>query len=292
MELAGAIIRDIVRRTLEEDLGDQGDVTAQLCVPGEKAATARIVAKQSGIIAGLAVAELCFKTVDDAVEVRAEREDGEEVSPGDVVMAIAGRASSLSAAERSALNLLQRLSGIATNTRAFADAVRGTGTRVFDTRKTTPGLRALEKYAVRVGGGHNHRFGLFDQVLIKENHLAMAAPTPPEEVVRRAVTESSRPVVAEAQNLAEALAVVRGGASVVLLDNFAPGAELRELVTALRAEIAEIRANVEIEASGGITIDNVRAIAECGVDRVSVGALTHSVRAFDFSMLVDVEVGS
>ena len=287
MELAGTLIADIVRRTLDEDLGEGGDVTARLCVPQDKLARARITAKERGVVAGLALARQCFLTLDDGAQVDLLAEDGAVVDPGDVVLSAHCRAAVISAAERSALNLMQRLSGIATQTRAFVDAVAGTGARVFDTRKTTPGLRALEKYAVRLGGGTNHRFGLFDQVMIKENHLDMAAPTPVEQVVRRVVEATDLPVVVEARDLDEALAAVRGRANVVLLDNFAPGPVLRDAVAAVRREAADRGVDIEIEASGGIRLDNVRDFAECGVDRVSVGALTHSVKAMDFSMLVE-----
>jgi nicotinate-nucleotide pyrophosphorylase (carboxylating) len=250
MEPPADALHDCVRRALAEDLGTEtlavdADVTCHLAVP---------------------------------------RRDGDLVTPGDPVLEVTGAAPAILAAERTALNFLQRLSGIATAVRAMVDAVAGTGAVVLDTRKTTPGLRWLEKRAVVAGGGKNHRFGLFDQVLLKENHFALARPTPYEDVVRRCVAGQSKPVVAEARTEAEAVAAVRGGAAVVLLDNFAPGPELRRAVAAVRSAAAG-RA-VAIEASGGITPGNARAFAECGVDRLSAGSITHSAPALDLSLLV------
>lgn len=287
MVLDGALIRDVVRRALQEDLGDAGDLTTRICVPEGRRARARITAREPGVLAGVPVAEECFRALDADVAIEWLHGDGDSIEPEDVLVVVHGVAAALTAAERTALNFLQRLSGIATRTRAYVQAVEGLGARVFDTRKTTPGLRALEKYAVRVAGGHNHRFGLFDQVLIKENHFALAFPTPYEEVVRRAVEESTAPVVAEARDLDEALAAIRGGASVVMLDNLSPGPDLRRAVDAVRDEARRLGNSVEIESSGGVTLESVRSYAECGVDRISVGALTHSVVALDLSMLVE-----
>lgn len=287
MDLDAAVIREVVRRALDEDLGSAGDLTSGLCVPEGRSGLARVLAKEAGVVAGLPIAEQCFKALDDGSESKLLCRDGDAVEAGDVLMTVRGRCSALMAGERSALNFLQRLSGIATRTRAFVSAVASTGAKILDTRKTTPGLRSLEKYAVRVGGGCNHRFGLFDQVMIKENHFALAAPTGFENVVRRAVANSAAPVIAEARNVDEGLAAVRGGAMVVMLDNMQPGPELRAAVAMLRKEAARLGHEVEIESSGGVTLDNVRAYADCGVDRISVGALTHSVRAMDLSMLVE-----
>jgi nicotinate-nucleotide pyrophosphorylase (carboxylating) len=190
-------------------------------------------------------------------------------------------------AERTALNFVQRLSGIATLTRSFVGAVAGTGAVILDTRKTTPGLRLLEKAAVVAGGGQNHRIGLYDQVLLKENHFGFARPLGYEDVVRRCVGQQGAPVVAEARTIAEAEAAVRGGAGVVLLDNFAPGEPLRQAVAAVQKAAAAMKRTVLTEASGGVDLPRVRAFAECGVDRISIGALTHSARAVDLSLLVE-----
>lgn len=277
---------------LAEDLGDAGDITAQTALAAGRPGTARILARAPGVLAGMEIAKECFRQLDDRVEFGppigatpgAEAADGTRLAVDEVLLTVAGDARALLAAERTALNYLQRLSGVATRVAAFVAAVEGLPARILDTRKTTPGLRGFEKYAVLVGGGANHRIGLFDQVLLKENHFAMSDRSY-EEVVRAAVGIVDAPVIAEAQTLEEGLAAVAGGAGVVLLDNFRPGASLREAVSEIRAAASRIGTSVEIEASGGVTLDTVRSFAECGVDRISVGALTHSVPALDLSML-------
>jgi nicotinate-nucleotide pyrophosphorylase (carboxylating) len=292
MDSGLASLRDCVRRALVEDLGSEelqlaADVTTALAVPAGARGTASILAKASGVLAGGAAARLAFELLDPGVSVQGARDDGTPVAPGALVLTVSGLLAALLAAERTALNFMQRLSGIATLTAKFVVAVAGTGARILDTRKTTPGLRWLEKRAVVAGGGVNHRFGLHDQVLLKENHFASARTSGYEAVVRRCVAGQDRPVIAEARTIAEAQAAVRGGAAVVLLDNFAPGPELREAVAAVRAAAAATRAHVEVEASGGVRLDNVRAFAECGVDRISIGALTHSAPALDLSLLTE-----
>lgn len=282
--------RECVLRALAEDLGGTVDAaadrTGRLAVAAGRPGRARVTARAAGIVAGLACARLAFELLDGGCTVQTACRDGDSASAGTAVLTVSGPLRVLLAAERTALNFLQRLSGIATLTRAFVDAVAGTGAVVLDTRKTTPGLRILEKQAVLAGGGHNHRFGLFDQVLLKENHFA-AAGAPVEDVVRRCVAGQSAPVVAEARTVEDAVAAVRGGAAVVLLDNFPAGPQLVDAVHAVRTAAAETGRTVAIEASGGIRLDNVRAYAACGVDRLSVGALTHSAPALDLSMLVE-----
>ena len=281
-----------VERALGEDLGATGDVTGLVSVDPALPGAARIVAKATGVLAGTAAAAACFRALAQDADIETVA-DGTRVRPGDVVLRVRAPAAAILAAERTALNFLQRLSGIATRTAEFVAAVAGTGARILDTRKTTPGLRALEKAAVRAGGGENHRFGMFDQVLLKENNFALARPRSYETVVRGAVAESTRrlgsevAVVTEARDRAEAEAAVRGGAGVVLLDNMVPGPELSALVAALRALAAKLGQRLEVEASGGIRVDNARAFAECGVDRISVGALTHLASALDLSLLVE-----
>lgn len=284
-------VAECVHRALAEDLGGDPfhadlDLTSRLAVPAGLQASARIVAKARGVLAGTRVAEAAFRALDPAAVVDVRMGDGTRVQPGDLVMTIRCGARSLLAAERTALNFLQRLSGVATATRAMVDAVAGTGAQVLDTRKTTPGLRMLEKDAVAAGGGTNHRIGLYDQVLLKENHFAMAG-RPHEEVVRHCVASQPAPVVAEARTVDEAVAVVRGGAAVVLLDNFTAGRELREAIARVRAEANRRGHPVQVEASGGVRAENIRSYAECGVDRISVGALTHSAPALDLSLLVE-----
>ena len=291
MQLPDALIAEVVERALREDLGPRAeDVTVRIALRRPRSARARIVAKARGVLAGLPVAAATFRSCDPNVRLRFHREDGEDVAPGDLVMEIEGDAAALLRAERTALNFLQRMSGIATTTRRFVDAVADTSTRILDTRKTTPGLRVLEKYAVRQGGGTNHRIGLFDQVLLKENHFACALPETYQEVVARAVAEGPQgvAVVAEARDLDEAVAAVRGGAGVVMLDNFELGERLRVAIAAVREEASRLQRAVEIEISGGVVLDNVAAYAACGVDRISIGALTHSARALDLSLLCEV----
>lgn len=292
MDGRAATLRDCVRRALAEDLGSKtldpaADITTRLAITHDLPGRARLIAKSAGVLAGADCAAQAFRELGSDCQVEMLRRDGDSFAPGDLVLHVAGSMRALLVAERTALNFVQRLSGIATATRALVEAVAGTGARILDTRKTTPGLRLLEKEAVVSGGGCNHRFGLHDQVLLKENHFAFAQPSSYEETVRRCVAGQQAPVVAEARNVAEALAAVRGGAAVVLLDNFAPGDALRAAVAAVRnAARAQGRA-VEVEASGGVDLRTVRAFAECGVDRISVGAITHSAPAADLSLLVE-----
>lgn len=266
----------IVRRALEEDLA-WGDVTTDAVVPSNAVVSASLVARQDGVVAGIPVAALAFELVDPELEIARRAEDGARVSPGDVLLAVSGRAASILAAERVALNFLQRLSGIATLTARYVGAVAGTGARIVDTRKTTPGLRVLEKYAVRCGGGQSHRAGLGDAILIKDNHRAVIAASGISlaEAVRAARARIPHVTVLEVEldTLDELDAVLAAGADAILLDNMTP-AELSDAVK-------KNAGRGIIEASGGVTLDTVRAIAEAGVDLVSVGALTHSAPAFD-----------
>jgi nicotinate-nucleotide pyrophosphorylase (carboxylating) len=291
MECHDVAVRDCVRRALAEDLGGEPrierDVTSRLSVPDSARGRARVQAKARGVLAGVDCARAAFTELDPRAEIVSLARDGDRVEPGQVVMRVEAGMRALLAAERTALNFLQRLSGVATTTSAFVEAVSGTGARILDTRKTTPGLRALEKRAVVAGGGQNHRHGLFDQVLLKENHFGFARPSTYEEVVRRCVLGQPGPVVAEARSVTEAVAAVRGGASVVLLDNFAPGETLRAAVAAVRDAATAAARHVAVEASGGVDLRNVRAFAECGVDRISIGSLTHSAPALDLSLLVE-----
>ncbi len=287
MILAEAVIGDFVSRALREDLADGLDLTSQLCLPNAPRGLARITAREAGVIAGLPLAEHAFGAQDSGAEISLACGEGEAVELGQLVMSVRAEAKALLAAERTALNFLQRLSGIASMTRAFVDAVAGTGAVILETRKTAPTLRALDKYAVRVGGGQNHRMGLYDQVLIKENHIALAAPASYAETVARAVQGASAAVIAEARSLDEARMAVESGAAVVMLDNMEPSKELAEVIREIRQLAAKLGRQVAIEASGGINLGNVRGYADCGVDRISVGALTHSVSALDLSMLVE-----
>jgi nicotinate-nucleotide pyrophosphorylase (carboxylating) len=268
---------ETIDRALSEDLGE-GDLTTAAVVPEGARARARIEQRAPGVPAGLRVAERVFERVDPELRWHSHAAEGEWRSEG-LLAEVAGRAASILAAERVALNFLGRLSGVATLTARYVQAVEGTGARILDTRKTTPGLRALEKEAVRLGGGVSHRSGLFDAILVKENHSALAGGV--GEAARRALAAAPDgvPVEVECATLDEVEEALEAGAPRLLLDNMAP-ADLRAAV-----ELAGGRAR--LEASGGITLETIRAVAETGVDFVSVGALTHSAPALDVSLLVD-----
>ncbi|MCX6356779.1 MAG: carboxylating nicotinate-nucleotide diphosphorylase [Candidatus Aureabacteria bacterium] len=280
-----AIIKDLVARALEEDIG-AGDITTIAMVPPADEANAEILAKEPCIIAGLPVAEAVFRQLDPRVEFNLLALDGSHAARGERLALVKGPAGSILTGERTALNFLQRLSGIATFTREFVHRVRDTGATILDTRKTTPGLRHLEKYAVTAGGGTNHRMGLFDRILIKDNHLAIQERFGPDAIAR-AVTRvrAAHPGAAveiEADTLEAVEAALNARAECILLDNMTVG-ELREAVELVNGRAAT-------EASGGITLDNVREVALTGVQYISIGALTHSAPAVDISLEVMKEV--
>lgn len=271
--------RETIRRALAEDLGD-GDITSEAFVPDAHRAHAQIIAKENLILAGTETAAEVFRLVDPAITVALHKSDGARLASGDVVLSAGGPTRSLLAAERTALNFLQQLSGIATLTREFVDAVGGTKAVILDTRKTTPGLREFERTAVVAGGGVNHRFGLFDQILAKDNHLAVTGDAAGlQAAIDRA--RAKKPGVAveiEADTL-DQVRMLCGlhGINIILLDNMTND-QLREAVGIRGAK------KILLEASGGVNLQTVRAIAETGVDCISVGALTHSARAVDLSM--------
>ncbi|HEX8175983.1 MAG TPA: carboxylating nicotinate-nucleotide diphosphorylase [Pyrinomonadaceae bacterium] len=265
---------------LAEDLG-RGDITTQSTIARNARARGRFLAKEPMVIAGLEVAEAVFSTLDSQQQLEAFVSDGEEVEAGKVVARTNGFADVLLAGERVALNLLQRLSGIATQTRTFVRAVEGTGAQVVDTRKTTPGLRMLEKYAVTAGGGRNHRFGLDDGVLIKDNHIAMAGGVAAAVERARSAVGHLHKIEVEVSTERDLREAIGSGADIILLDNQTPESTAK-LVRLAR----ELKPEVTLESSGGITLDNVRAYAEAGVDLISVGALTHSARAMDISFKI------
>jgi nicotinate-nucleotide pyrophosphorylase (carboxylating) len=265
-----------VREALEED-GAFNDITTIATVRTDRRARAALVARQGGTIAGIPFALEVFRTLDPKASMRVDKEDGKRAMRGDTVIYISGHARGMLSAERVALNFLMRLSGIATLTSRYVDAVRGTGVKILDTRKTTPGWRNLEKYAVRAGGGTNHRMDLASSVLIKDNHLA-AVDGQVEIAIRRAreLAPSGARIEIECITVDQVAAAAAAGANIILLDNM-PLDMMRECVhiTAKRAEL---------EASGGVTLDNVRAIADTGVDMISVGALTHSAAALNLAL--------
>ncbi len=267
-------VERVVEEALREDIG-AGDITSLLVVPAGARAVAEVLAREGGVVAGLPVAEMAFRKTDPGVEIRRLAPEGSAVRPGDSILEVEGEARGIFAAERVALNFLQHLSGIATLTARFVAAVAPNAAEIYDTRKTLPGLRELEKYAVAVGGGVNHRFGLFDGVLIKDNHIKVAGGVRGAVLAARA-GRPDLPIEVEVETLDELEEALEAGAEIVLLDNMKP-AELREAVK--RAAGRAI-----LEASGGITLENVAEIAKTGVDRISIGAITQGAKPLDFSL--------
>jgi nicotinate-nucleotide pyrophosphorylase (carboxylating) len=269
----------ILRAALTEDIGT-GDITSELTIPTEKSGHASMIAKADGVIAGLAIACRTFTLVDESVHVTLLVGEGEQVKPGTMLANINGPARSLLAAERVALNLVQRMSGIATLTRRFVNETVGTSAKILDTRKTTPNLRILEKYAVQVGGGINHRMGLYDAILIKDNHIAAGGGV--TAVLQRVKTAMTNPlpIEIECKTLEEVDEAVAVGVDIILLDNMG----FEQMGEAVR----RIASRAQTEASGGVNLNTVGIIAKLGVNRISVGALTHSAPALDISLDLDI----
>ncbi|HEX2836063.1 MAG TPA: carboxylating nicotinate-nucleotide diphosphorylase [Thermoanaerobaculia bacterium] len=270
------MFEEIVRRAFAEDLPD---ITSEAIFGREERGSARFLIKDSGVLAGLAVVETVFQTLDPRASVRLLANDGDLVKPGDIVAEVEATVIALLSGERTALNLMQRASGIATMTRRYVEAVKGTRAKIHDTRKTAPGLRELDKYAVRAGGGENHRIGLHDMFLVKNNHIDRAGSIA-NAVERIRATRQPQPLMVEVRDMVEleetlALAPMP---DFILLDNMNP--------TQLREAVQRTNGRVPLEASGGITLETIRDVAETGVDRISVGALTHSVTALDISMRI------
>ena len=272
------LIDKLIDLAFAEDIGD-GDHTTLSCIPDTAMGKSRLLIKESGILAGIEVAKEVFRRFDPTMKVEVFMPDGTAVKPGDVPMMVEGRVQSLLQTERLMLNILQRMSGIATVTHRYVERLEGTGTQVLDTRKTTPGMRILEKMAVKIGGGANHRIGLFDMILLKDNHVDFAGGI--EKAITRAreyCKEKGKDlkIEIEVRNLDELQQVLNvGGVDRVMFDNFSP-----ELT---RKAVAMVNGRYETESSGGITFDAIRDYAECGVDFISVGALTHSVKSLDMS---------
>lgn len=280
IQLNKADISELVTRVLEEDVGS-GDLTAAL-VPGSAIVDGRVVARETMVLAGQPFVDAVFDRLDPSISIDWRAEDGDEVAAGEALFSIRGPARAILTGERAALNILQTLCATATTTAAYVRAVEGTGCRILDTRKTLPGLRAAQKYAVRAGGGTNHRFGLYDAVLIKENHI-LAAGSIAAAVRQSRELHAGIAVETEVETLDELDAALDAGVERVLLDNFS-NADLRRAVS-INAERGAGRA--ELEASGNVELDTVRGIAETGVDFISIGALTKHVRAIDLSMRFD-----
>ncbi|MCS7016536.1 MAG: carboxylating nicotinate-nucleotide diphosphorylase [Gemmatales bacterium] len=273
----------LVKLALEEDLGQQGDITTDILIGAEWRGTACIIARRAGVICGRRLAEIVLGRLDPGAEIHWDCEDGSKVSAGTKIGQVRAQVRALLSAERTALNFLQKLSGVATLTQQYVQAIDGLPCVILDTRKTTPGWRVLEKYAVRCGGGQNHRRGLYDGILIKDNHLAALRERGQDlayalRQIRLRLT-SCFPIEIEAENLEQVAQALQEGADIILLDNM-PLDMLRQAVE-LRNRLAP---RVLLEASGGITLENVRAVAETGVDRISIGALTHSAPALDLAL--------
>ena len=270
------LVRSAVAAALAEDLGLAGDLTTDAIVPPEEVAAAAFVTRAPGVIAGLQLAEAAFHLLDPQARLEIQIADGERAPANTIVARVTGKARALLTAERVALNFLGRMSGIATLTRQYVDAVAGCRAQIIDTRKTTPGLRAVEKYAVRAGGGVNHRVGLFDAVLIKDNHIVVAGGVGPAIAAARARAGHMVKVEVEVDTLAQLAEALGHGVDAVLLDNMGP--------EQLRKAVRLVADRALTEASGGVTLDTVRAIADAGVDLISVGALTHSAPALDLGL--------
>ena len=271
-------ILEIIDRALDEDLASR-DHTTRL-IPRDRMGRAALVAKEQGVLAGLSVASAVFSRLDAAVETSPLLHDGDALNPGDVIAAVQGPVGGILSAERTALNFLQRMSGIATETAKYVQAVDGLNARIIDTRKTVPGLRYLDKHAVRAGGGHNHRLNLADGVLIKDNHIASARldELSLADLVKRAreTAPHTLKIEVEVETVEQSEEALNAGADIVLLDNMSP--------EEMRRAVALAKGRALTEASGGVTLQNVREIAETGVDLISVGALTHSPKALDISL--------
>jgi len=279
VELSAAEIRQAVQAALAEDIGD-GDATTLATVPETATARAVMRAREPLVVAGLDFAEAAFRELSAAIKIERLAKDGQRVNGGDILLKISGPAHAILSAERVALNFVQRLSGVATLTAQFVDAIKDTPAQILDTRKTTPGWRRFEKYAVTCGGGHNHRLGLFDMVLIKDNHLAALRDAQPNAIaaaVRRAREKFPQlKIEVEADTLEQAGQAAAAGADIILLDNMNP--------VQLRLAVQKVKGRAKTEASGGVNLAGVQTIAKTGVDFISIGALTHSAHAVDIGL--------
>ena len=275
------ILREFILKSLDEDLGN-GDHTSLACIPAETNGKAKLLIKEKGILAGIRVAEVVFSTIDKDLKLDVILEDGTSTVPGDIAFYLSGHQQSILKSERLVLNIMQRMSGIATSTNEYAAKLKGLKTMILDTRKTTPGLRFLEKEAVRIGGGMNHRMGLFDMIMLKDNHIDYAGGI--EKAIRKTreylkKNKMNLKVEIEARSLADVRTILSvGQVDRIMLDNF----NIEETLMAVK----EISGRYETESSGGITLSTIRAYAECGVDYISVGALTHHIKSLDMSLKV------
>jgi nicotinate-nucleotide pyrophosphorylase (carboxylating) len=275
------LIEEIIDRTLAEDLGRAGDITTLATIPASARARAVIAAREAGVIAGSDLAIAAFRRMDQTIRFDTHLPDGTPINSGDVALAIEGPARAILSAERTALNFMGRLSGIASLTARYVEAVKHTKARIVCTRKTTPGLRAFEKHAVRCGGGFNHRFGLDDAILIKDNHIAVAGGVVPALRAAKAFAGHLVKIEIEVDTLDQLDEVIKEGADVVLLDNMTP--------PQLKEAVSRVKGSMLTEASGGVTLSSLAAIAESGVDMISVGALTHSAKVLDLGLDIAID---
>ncbi len=279
MEMMDSRIKLLIQLALSEDIGLK-DLTSEAVVEEKLRGKAIIIAKQPGVLAGLSVAKKVFQIINPPATFNALKQDGERIKKGDKVASVQGRVKSILLGERTALNFLQRLSGIATLTAKYVEKIKGTKTKILDTRKTTPGLRGLEKYAVRVGGGQNHRMGLFDMILIKENHIKAVGEI--AEAIKRAKRRYPRRIVeVEVRSLSQLKEAIECNPNWIMLDNLKIS-QMKRTVKLIRS----LNPAIKIEASGGVNLKNVKRIAQTGVDFISVGALTHSAPALDMSLIL------
>ena len=274
--LSKILVESFVRRALEEDLGQAGDITSYSVVSHSDLAKAKIVAREEGVMAGIQAATLAFNLADTELNVSIVKSDGTILEKGDVVAVVEGLALPILTAERTALNFLAHLSGIATATNELVNAAQGTKAKIRCTRKTTPGLRILEKYAVRIGGGVNHRFGLDEAILIKDNHIAVSGGVAQALAAAQKSSDPLTPIEVEVENIDQLDEAIAGGATSILLDNMT--------LSGLREAVTRADGKVIMEASGNVTVDNVREIADTGVDYISSGWITHSAPALDFGL--------
>jgi len=263
-----------VENFLKEDIGE-GDITTNAIVPENHTSKAIIQAKANGVVAGHIFVREIFKFLDQDIQYQELKQDGEHVTKGDILATIAGKSRAILTGERVALNILQRLSGIATITRSFVEAVEGTGAKILDTRKTSPGLRSMEKYAVRMGGGYNHRLNLSEMALIKENHIALARSI--KEAVKRVKSQSNAPIEVEVRNMEELKEAINAGVDRIMLDNWE--------MESIKQAVLLVHKRIPLEVSGNMTIEKVKKVAKTGVDFISVGAITHSFKSLDMTLL-------
>ena len=268
-------VEKIIDLALEEDIG-KGDLTTELLFPENIKCEAVIKCKENGVLAGLPIAKAVFEKLDSSVELSGNKNDGDSIQVGEVIVTIKGSQKNILTGERLALNILQRLSGIATITSKYVEAVEGCNVKILDTRKTIPGIRVLNKYAVSVGGGHNHRMGLFDGILIKDNHIKLAGSIKNAVKTIKSKINSEYKIEVETSNIKQVAEALGAGADIIMLDNMSD--------SLMKEAVALIGKNALIEASGGITLNRVRKVAELGVDFISIGALTHSAQALDISL--------